>query len=323
MSIRAFAMKVSLRPAADELVELILVVRKANNPAVLALVNRILTRLPKLVRRLSETIMAGTAFFKRTKIIVGRRVLRVTALSVVASIFVTALVTGLFILSEGGRAFSSSSVFLFALFMGTLAPLIVCPLVSIQLAVAHHKLLELKDELHKAAATDHLTGLLNRRGFHLEAEAVLEATRGTRRSISILMCDIDRFKLVNDRFGHDFGDLVLVNVADAICQSLAQRRFIVSRRGGEEFAILLADCTQSQALEEAEAVRAAVAMATVLSQDGDYRATVSVGAASGQGDDVDLNELLSRADQALYEAKRRGRNRAVLAYAAARRNRAA
>lgn len=150
------------------------------------------------------------------------------------------------------------------------------------------------------ATVDHLTGLLNRYAFFERAKAL----RGPQ--VSLLMLDLDHFKHINDRHGHAKGDEALCLFAKAI-QAVLAGRGIVGRMGGEEFALALA-VPFDEALQVAEALRAAVTAAPLPTSSGPHAVTVSIGVAMLQPGEA-LAAGLARADHALYEAKRAGRNR--------------
>ena len=163
-------------------------------------------------------------------------------------------------------------------------------------------------EARHLAATDALTGLMNRRAF---LEAVdRERSRAARHTlpISLLMLDVDHFKQVNDTKGHDAGDVVLRGIA-AVLLRIARRSDFVARWGGEEFVLALAQTAETGGRIAAERVRRAVAEQPFMLPNGEtLRVTTSVGLASA-GSSFALEELLGRADRALYAAKGRGRNR--------------
>ncbi|WP_174273863.1 GGDEF domain-containing protein [Sphingomonas bacterium] len=167
---------------------------------------------------------------------------------------------------------------------------------------------DLADQSRRLAGTDVLTGLLNRRGFDDAASALLGSAARNGRNISLAMIDIDRFKEVNDRFGHLAGDGVLRHFATCLVEH-ARPRDILARVGGEEFALVFADLDVGAASRIAETIRAMVADCP-LGLPEDYRITASFGIAE-LGVDDNLAALLSHADRALYEAKSRGRNRVV------------
>jgi diguanylate cyclase (GGDEF)-like protein len=160
------------------------------------------------------------------------------------------------------------------------------------------------------AATDALTGLPNRRYFE-EFCGLLARRRRADDAIGVLMIDIDRFKSLNDSYGHALGDRVLRIVAEAIAGAVRDDD-VPARYGGEEFAVLLRNPTRDVALEIGERVRRAVGSLDLrsLRLDG---VTVSVGIAVSDAPDQPIGDLIERADGALYAAKRAGRNRVVAA----------
>lgn len=166
--------------------------------------------------------------------------------------------------------------------------------------------------LERRARTDPLTGLGNRRLLLRElAPADGTASRG-RRAAGLLMIDVDHFKEINDRHGHEVGDAVLTEIAQRIAGVL-RGQDVVSRWGGEEFCALLPGVRSDDELREvAERVRAAVADRPIPTPAGPAWATVSVGAARTHGD-IGREDLVGLADEALYEAKEAGRNRVGIA----------
>jgi diguanylate cyclase (GGDEF)-like protein len=161
------------------------------------------------------------------------------------------------------------------------------------------------------AATDPLTGLLNRRGFFEAAEDLMATRRRPRTApISALVFDLDRFKAINDQNGHATGDAVLQLFARVVRETL-RATDLVGRLGGEEFVALLPGTALETAVA-AERVRAALAAAAVLRRGQRIAATVSVGIASGSPT-TPIDALITRADDALYRAKQNGRNRVEIA----------
>jgi diguanylate cyclase (GGDEF)-like protein len=178
-------------------------------------------------------------------------------------------------------------------------------------AVRERKILQLDADVQRKLATiDSMTGLLNRRQFFVVAEVERERSRRYRRPLSMLMIDIDGFKSINDSFGHDVGDEVIVLVAN-VCQSLTRSTDLIARLGGEEFALLLPETGLKDAGELAERLREAVSKITVAEADGLFTPTVSIGV-SEAADGTLISDLLKRADVALYDAKHAGRNRVSL-----------
>lgn len=168
---------------------------------------------------------------------------------------------------------------------------------------------------HKTAAlVDPLTGLANRRSFLQDAEQVAKRQVTKGRPIAVFLVDLDHFKSINDRFGHAVGDRVLKLFGDVATANLRSTD-LVGRLGGEEFAVLLSDATRDNAFIVAERIRAAFETAGGVVDQLAIAATVSIGIAIIQDPSQDLNMLLGQADQALYRAKARGRNRVELAAA--------
>lgn len=172
--------------------------------------------------------------------------------------------------------------------------------------------------LHKLAATDDLTGLYNRRFLdeYLRVQLPLAARRG--EGLAFIALDIDHFKTINDRYGHPFGDAVLRRVA-ATLRSTARESDLAVRLGGEEFLILSSERSSEGALQLGERLRAAVAALGFpeLDVQPPLKISVSVGVALSGHHGTRAEELLKASDEALYAAKRGGRNRVLLAASAA------
>lgn len=170
------------------------------------------------------------------------------------------------------------------------------------------ELREAFEALERIADLDHMTGLINRATFFQQAEAAY-AESG---SGAFLLIDVDTFKQINDNFGHDIGDRVLQQVAIALAAGLGAAD-LCGRVGGEEFAIYLVDGDEEEALRIAELLRAGVeALRIDAGPVGEVRPTISIGIASAQNA-TSVGDGLRRADQAMYSAKRRGRNRIQVA----------
>lgn len=161
-------------------------------------------------------------------------------------------------------------------------------------------------EQESLASTDPLTGLANRRKAESFLARELARFDRTGTPFSLIMLDLDHFKAVNDRFGHPTGDRVLMSVASAIAGSI-RAEDIASRWGGEEFLVLLVDSDAGDAPNTAERIRRAIASACSFLPDGLSASAGVVASSSGEG----VGQLLVRADRALYEAKRSGRDRVV------------
>jgi diguanylate cyclase (GGDEF)-like protein len=158
------------------------------------------------------------------------------------------------------------------------------------------------------AVLDSLTGLLNRSALETRVAEIEQQSRVTGGSLSLVLCDVDRFKQVNDTYGHERGDAVLRDVAYTLRKSL--RSFeLVYRHGGEEFLVLMPGADLAEASQVAERLRAGLAEA----MPGGLALTMSAGVASGSGSELQYHELFRAADAALFEAKRAGRDRVVVA----------
>ena len=157
-----------------------------------------------------------------------------------------------------------------------------------------------------AAATDVLTGLLNRRGFFEATADVVSASKTSKRPVSVLAFDLDHFKSINDNFGHAMGDTMLQLFA-SVARKTMRATDVIGRLGGEEFVAVLSG-TQAEAGIAAERVRAAFETATRDPKGNGITATVSIGVACGPVD-IAIDQLITRADAALYRAKANGRNR--------------
>jgi two-component system, cell cycle response regulator len=168
---------------------------------------------------------------------------------------------------------------------------------------AAERVVTLQRELMRLADTDPLTGLLNRRALFRQAEeACIRAATG--RSLAVAMIDIDHFKHINDQFGHTAGDRAIRAVADRIAASFA----ITGRLGGEEFVGMIENATAMQAASAAEHLRASIAKLRFEDQGNVINITISAGVSTYQpGETIDI--FFQRADTALYDAKRNGRNR--------------
>ena len=172
---------------------------------------------------------------------------------------------------------------------------------------------ERAEQSHKhAAMADPLTGLVNRRGFFQETARVARRQADTPQLAAVMLIDLDKFKSINDRFGHAIGDKVLQIFAETAVQSVRPTDF-VGRLGGEEFAAVLHNVGRERAMVIAERLRAAFAEATLMVDGCAVAATASVGMVFSDGAEFDAPELLTQADKALYEAKERGRNRVEVA----------
>jgi diguanylate cyclase (GGDEF)-like protein len=172
-----------------------------------------------------------------------------------------------------------------------------------------HELQEANQRLEELASIDPLTGASNRRHFLEQAKAEISRAKRQGLPLSVIMLDIDFFKSINDRFGHETGDQVLVALAATIHATL-RGGDIFARMGGEEFIVMLPGQGLQQAMQMAERLRLLIAQNTVPGCPA--RITVSAGIAGLENASEEVVDLLRRADQGLYRAKNQGRNQVCL-----------
>ena len=171
---------------------------------------------------------------------------------------------------------------------------------------------ELEAELFHQASTDSLTGIINRRYFQNQAEQEVRRSRRFARDMTVMMIDIDHFKPINDTYGHAAGDIIIQGVVKRALECLRQSDSI-GRIGGEEFAVLLPETSLDAARDVAERLRAHIEARPFVIGSGVVACTVSIGVAQLSAQDNSIEELLHRADTALYAAKNEGRNRVEVA----------
>lgn len=190
-----------------------------------------------------------------------------------------------------------------------IAALAIINVILLILTIAYARLLmKTKKEAEKLAYTDALTKLLNRRSFYANAERDLDAARRKGDPVSVIQIDVDSFKNVNDSWGHLFGDTVLVAIADTIKKSVLNTD-ICARMGGDEFTLFLPNSNGKEAAIVAEKIRCAVANLRIKASEQDVKVSISVGVATDEKGELNLEELTFQADEALYRAKKAGRNR--------------
>lgn len=166
------------------------------------------------------------------------------------------------------------------------------------------------DQINHLATTDSLTGLANQRAFRHGLELMLHRARRQEIPLSLVLCDVDHFKAINDSYGHPFGDKVLKEVATALGDTIRVVD-LAARYGGEEFALILEGSDLASAHQVAERLRQRVAGITLPHGGQQVGVTISLGLAAYPRHGNDIPTLIERADQALYQAKQSGRNRTV------------
>lgn len=172
-----------------------------------------------------------------------------------------------------------------------------------EIAIYERKLLELNTK-------DGLTGIYNRRYLEVRLKEEFERHKRYSRPFSLIMFDIDYFKTINDKYGHPCGDFVIKSISTQISY-LIRKTDIFARYGGEEFCCLLPESNLDNAMQLGEKLRKVVANYTYNYDDVSFNATISLGIAELQANDTSPFSLIEKADNALYEAKNRGRNKTV------------
>jgi two-component system chemotaxis response regulator CheY len=178
-----------------------------------------------------------------------------------------------------------------------------------QLRAANNKLRILATNFHHQATHDSLTGLLNRQGLY--EHGTLEIARAERMHypLGLAMLDLDYFKKINDRYGHAIGDQALIHASNQI-RAIVRPYDVVGRWGGEEFLVLMPGVDLNEACVIAERIRMQIANAELSIPDiGVLHLRASLGVTNAKGGEIDFDALIAEADQALYTAKRTGRNR--------------
>jgi diguanylate cyclase (GGDEF)-like protein len=172
---------------------------------------------------------------------------------------------------------------------------------------SYKKTLEISQEFERLAKKDALTKLSNRRDAMDKLEYEYSRMKRTNQPFTVLLCDIDHFKSINDNYGHDVGDKALVAIA-SLFQSLIRAQDTVARWGGEEFIFLLPQTSLTQAQVFADKLHLHLSQMTISTEQGDVSCTLSAGLCQSENK-LSISEILKKADNALYLAKNNGRNR--------------
>lgn len=212
------------------------------------------------------------------------------------------------------KLFLGQPIQLFVPYM--LYPTIVSILVSAPVSAfvlgLMHRLQAAHAEAERLSHTDMLTGAPNRRRFMAIAQDILARSRSARAAVAVLLLDIDDFKRFNDTHGHDAGDALLKMVSSVIASTLRPGEPF-ARWGGEEFVVLLPGAGSRQAIGIALCLRDAIAAARVPVGDQHLAVTASIGVSVVEDGNSTLENLVTRADHAMYESKRSGKNTATIA----------
>ncbi|MDF2548676.1 MAG: diguanylate cyclase protein [Anaerosolibacter sp.] len=239
-----------------------------------------------------------SAIFRRS-ITIGKKwsisVVYCTVISLIAIVILlwrdTALLPGVTLAYVGGTAMVSVVIYKYMAYL--------------------HGVTQSFKRLKEEAFKDHLTGLNNVRQFDRVFQQIMERSIGDQKVFSLLFIDIDFFKKVNDTYGHHEGDRVLRELGKILTHG-CRACDMVSRNGGEEFSILLQDCSIDQAYETAERIRKQVEAYSFRLSDGkEIKITISIGISTYPENVKDLSKIIEKADNALYEAKRTGRNKII------------
>jgi len=162
------------------------------------------------------------------------------------------------------------------------------------------------------ATTDSLTGLFNRGHFMKLFEMQYRVAKRYKKEFCLLMFDIDKFKRVNDQYGHDSGDIVLKSVASTVKKVLRETD-IIGRVGGEEFAVIMPETSLETAINASERLRMEILRTKIILEDTKITCTVSIGVTSFSMHDLSIGKMMKKADILLYKAKQTGRNRVMFA----------
>jgi diguanylate cyclase (GGDEF)-like protein len=229
---------------------------------------------------------------------VAKSAFYITAISTLLSVVIAKMVATLLPSSSGN----------FNIVIAVTVPLLVAPPFGYIFIDLYFELEKVREEVHALAITDELTRVFNRRHFMKLAEHELERAKRYRHALSIIIFDIDNFKKVNDTCGHLCGDAVLRELSLA-CRTILRKCDTLARFGGEEFILLLPETDNANALQVANKLCQLVAGHVVEYKDAQIQVTISAGVTTCNPTMDTLDDLLSRADRALYQAKRLGKNR--------------
>jgi len=233
---------------------------------------------------------------------IARGVIYLTGGSILISVLLTFLISSLFGNVPGIQG----------IILAIAIPAIIASSASYINLNMYFELEHSRQEIHTLANTDDLTKIFNRRHFFELAQRELERSRRNGHSLAIVLFDIDDFKKVNDSHGHLVGDLVLQETCQA-CKVVIRPYDVFARFGGEEFIFLLPETDEARAIKVADRLRQVIAERVVSFDTGNIQMTISVGIAIFNPKKDTLDEVISRADGALYTAKRLGKNRLEVA----------
>lgn len=230
---------------------------------------------------------------------------RVVGLLTLASVALSLMLTYAVSYLQNGHVSASG------LFIGFIVPLIIAPVFSYFQLRLIAQLEQAYSELHRLSITDYLTNTHNRRYFIQQAQQMFAMAQRDLKPLSVLLFDADDFKKINDTHGHLVGDQVLARIAE-VTRAHVSKGDLVARYGGEEFAVLLPNTQIPEALEVAMRIHQEILNNPVTYAGSPIVATVSMGVVALELSHRTLDELLAKADGALYRAKNTGKNRIEL-----------
>lgn len=173
-----------------------------------------------------------------------------------------------------------------------------------------HRIQEMSQKFEKQAMRDPLSGLLNRRGMRESLQQEFDRCKRYNNNLTVMMCDIDHFKVVNDQYGHDKGDEIIKSLATMLKAGL-RKQDSLARWGGEEYLFLLPETSGHQAMQLAEKLRTKIEKTQYQQNDKTFSITISIGLHQITATDS-INQAITKADTNLYKAKEQGRNRCIL-----------
>ncbi|MCF8177981.1 MAG: GGDEF domain-containing protein [Sulfuritalea sp.] len=227
----------------------------------------------------------------------------ITLVALIASVTISVVINKML-----GRAVDGGGIFI-----AIAAPIIIAPSIGWYLIGLMMRIHQLEEEARAIATFDMLTGLLTRRAFLNNCESAFQIARRNKSPLSVIYVDLDNFKQLNDTYGHGGGDEVLRFLGSTI-NKFKRASDLAGRIGGEEFALAFPNTNLDGAIHMAEKLCQKARSSHVAYENTLIEFTVSIGVhASGQTDEADLYQILKHADEALYQAKRAGKDR-VIAY---------
>jgi diguanylate cyclase (GGDEF)-like protein len=226
----------------------------------------------------------------------------ITIIAATASIVVTAIAVTIL------NSYGFDIRFKPAVVLSVLVPLVIAPPICWVLVNQIWRMYQAEEELRNPASNDSLTGLLSRHAFFSSTNNYVSLATRQQTIFSVMIIDLDHFKAINDKFGQSAGDAVLKHFANVVT-NMARGSDITGRLGGEEFAVVLPSTTTREAIEFSDRLHQAINKAVLKHNDEIIKYTASIGLTSFEpGTSVSIDELLARADLALYQAKREGHN---------------